>query len=91
MRNYEIKNVTQVFELTPLPEQNQKSFYGKAKVYVTPDYQYLTSYDEVICRKSSEGRVERIWLGSTPTTRKHIKAFTGLLKRDYDLCPEVEL
>lgn len=90
MRNYQIKNVTQVFELTPLPEQHQKSFYGKAKVYVTPEWQYLCSYDEVVCRRSSEGRVERIWSGSTSTTRKHIKAFTGLLKRDYDLCPVME-
>lgn len=90
MRNYQIKNVTQVFELMPLPEQHQKSFYGKAKVYVTPEWQYLCSYDEVVCRRSSEGRVERIWSGSTTTTRKHIKAFTGLLKRDYDLCPVME-
>ena len=89
MRNFEIKNVARVFELSPLPEQNQKSFYGKAKVYITKSGdEYLTSYDEVVAKKSSEGRTTRIWDSWSLTTGKHIKAFLGLNKREFEALPK---
>ena len=88
MKAFELKNVTRVYELIPLPEQNQKSFYGKAKVYITENGdEFLTSYDEVICKKSPEGRTTRIWNGWSVTTGKHIKAFVQANKREYEAFP----
>ena len=85
MRSYELSNVKEVYELAPVPAQHQRSFYGKAKVYITESGdKYLTSYDEVICRKSSDGHITRIWNDWSLTTGKHIKAFTGLNKREYE-------
>lgn len=87
MKSYNIENVTDVFELSPSPAQHQKSFYGKAKVYITESGdKYLTSYDEVICKKSLDGHITRIWTGWSVTTGRHIKAFCGLNKKEYSKC-----
>ena len=77
--------MTQYFDLKPLPEQNQKSFYGKAQVRINDDgTQDLYSYDTLVARKSPDGRITRIWNEWSVTTGKHIKAFCGLNKREWD-------
>lgn len=76
------------FELIPLPEQNQKSFYGKAKVEIDDSgNETLYSYDTPIARRRSDGRTERIWNSWSVTTGKHIKAFLGLNKREFEKLP----
>jgi hypothetical protein len=78
------------FELIPLPEQNQKSFYGKAKVEIDDSgNETLYSYGTPIARKRSDGRTERIFDSWTSTTGKHIKAFLGLNKREFERLPQI--
>ena len=75
----------QTFDLKPLPEQNQKSFYGKAQVRINDDgTQDLYSYNTLVARKSPDGRITRIWNEWSVTTGRHIKAFCGLNKREWD-------
>lgn len=77
--------MTKYYELLPLPEQNQKSFYGKAQVRINDDgTQDLYSYDTLVARKSPDGRITRFWNGWSQTTGRHIKAFCGLNKREWD-------
>ena len=69
-----------------LPQNGQKSFYGKAKVYVTGDNEaeVLFSYNTmIIARDLRDGKLYPIWNGWSATTGKHIKAFCGLNKKQY--------
>lgn len=76
----------QTFELKPLPEQNQKSFYGKAQVRINDDgTQVLYSYGTEIMSKNPDGSLTKIYDDWTQTTGKHIKAFCGLNKKEWDL------
>ena len=73
-----------IYELKPLPEQNQKSFYGKATVTVTKsDIQRLYSYDTLIMTRDIDGNYTRQWNGWSMTTGKHIRAFSGLNKKQF--------
>ena len=77
--------MTQYFDLTPLPEQNQKSFYGKARVQINDDgTQDLYSYNTLVARNSPDGHITRFCNDWSLTTGKHIKAFCGLNKRELD-------
>lgn len=76
----------QTFELKPLPEQNQKSFYGKAQVRIDDDgTQVLYSYGTKIISKNPDGSLTKMYDDWTQTTGKHIKAFCGLNKKEWDL------
>lgn len=76
--------MTQYFELKPLQEQNQKSFYGKAQVRINDDgTQDLFSYNTLICTKNPDGSITKHHTGWSLTTGKHIKAFCGLSKKQY--------
>ena len=73
-----------IYELIPTYTQNQKSFYGKAKVMIGTDgTEILYSYDTPIISRSTDGTLKRLYNGYTTTTGKHIKAFCGLNKQDF--------
>lgn len=82
---YTIKEMNEMwYELLPLEEQSQKSFYGKARVRINEDAsETLYSYDVKIMTKYDDGRIEKHWNHWTATTGKHIKAFSGLNKKQY--------
>ena len=66
-------------ELQPL-EYQQKSFYGKAKVFYNDELKEATlySYDTPILRYSFITKeYRRLWSGWSATTAQHIKAFVG--------------
>lgn len=72
------------YELVPLPEQSQKSFYGKAVVRINDDNsETLFSYGTPIIKLYDDGRMERLYDGWTTTTGKHVKAFCGLSKKQF--------
>lgn len=58
---------------------NRKSFYGKAKVIITPGgVKRLLSYDTVVCEIDNAGNFRRLWSGYSATTMRHINAFIDL-------------
>lgn len=76
----------EIYELTP--NTRQKSFYGKARVTVYSDgSKVLTSYSTDVVRKDANGKVFRLWSGWSATTGKHIAAFCGLNKREFNNLP----
>lgn len=73
------------YELKPSHEQNQKSFYGKARVQIdNKGTAFLYSYNTLILSKDINGNYIRYWDGWSQTTGKHIKAFSGLNKKEYE-------
>lgn len=76
-------NMLKTYELHPT--QNQKSFYGKAIVKVDENgTETLYSYETPIISKNKDGKLTRLWFDYTPTTGKHIKAFCGLNKAEFE-------
>lgn len=76
------------YYLKPLPEQNQIDFYRKAKVVVQDDgSETLYSYDTAVLRKNVDGTYTRLWDSYSTTTGKHIKAFSGMTKKEFDKLP----
>ena len=71
-----------IYELAPA--DSRKSFYGKAKVIVENDTETLVSYDTPIIRRYSNGKLERLWSGWSATTGRHITAFCGINKKQYE-------
>lgn len=73
MRKYELS-----------PDDNRKSFYGKAIVRVDDNgTETLFSYGTPIISKDINGNLKRIWDGWSATTGRHIKAFCGLNKSQF--------
>lgn len=86
------------YELAPLPEQ-QKSFYGKAHIEKQDSAEFLISYETCVMKRDDNGVFYRMWESVEPdeygtyepdedaklsaTTLKHIKAFSGMNKREY--------
>ena len=65
------------YELTP--NNNQKSFYGKAVVIEKENGDIeLKSYNTIVARFHN-GEFERLWDGYSATTMKHINAFVDML------------
>lgn len=78
-------------ELSPRPEQNQRSFYGKAMVELLPDgSKTLYSYNVPIMSELPDGNHIRLWNGWSTTTGKHIYAFSGLHKAEFLALPTEE-
>lgn len=74
-----------IYGLIPLKEQHQKSFYGKGIVSVDENgNQTLFSYGTRIIEKTADGKLKKHWKGWSMTTGKHIKAFCGLNKKEYE-------
>lgn len=67
-----------------IPNDNHKSFYGKAKVKIYSDNtKVLQSYNTDVAKIDANGNVIRLWDNWTATTGRHIKAFCGLNKKEY--------
>lgn len=72
-----------VYELMPI--DNCKSFYGKATVHIQEDgSEILVSYNTPIVQRFSDGTLKRLWSGWSMTTGRHIKAFCGLCKKEFE-------
>lgn len=71
----------EIYELKPL---YQKSFYGKAKVIVKGETKYLRSYDTIVMSRDGNGKLHRYWNGWSATTGKHIRAFCGIGKTEWN-------
>lgn len=68
MKTYELK-----------PNNNQKSFYGKATVIEWDNgVIQLKSYDTVVA-EVKDGKFKRLWEGYSATTMKHVNAFIDML------------
>lgn len=70
------------YELTPC--DNHKSFYGKAKVFEDENGKTLYSYDTKILTITKEGKYIKFWNDWSATTGRHIAAFCGLNKKQYE-------
>lgn len=71
-----------------VPKDNRKSFYGKAKVIVDDDgTETLISYKTLVIRRNPDGTLTRLWPGWSATTGRHIFAFCGLRKSEWDKLP----
>ena len=71
-----------VYQLTP--QDSHKSFYGKAKVLVKNDTETLVSYNTPVIRRYGNGKLERLWSGWSATTGRHVAAFCGINKKQYE-------
>ena len=72
-----------VYELSP--KDSHKSFYGKAKVKVEDNgAEVLMSYNTPVIRRCINGKLERLWSGWSATTGRHIAAFCGINKNQYE-------
>lgn len=73
----------EVYELQPVG--SVKSFYRKAFVTVNDDgSEILRSYDTDVMRKDADGTLHRLWSGWSATTGRHIYAFAGIRKKQWD-------
>lgn len=67
-----------------IPGNGQKSFYGKAIIWVQDDgAETLYSYDAPIIERQPNGKLIKLYDGWTQTTGRRIKAFCGLSKEEY--------
>lgn len=74
------------FEL--IPHDGRKSFYGKALVKVYEDgSEILQSYQTNVLYRSPSGELFRLWDGWSMTTGRHVAAFCGIGKREYENLP----
>lgn len=70
----------------------QKDFYGKALTLTYDDGTViLRSYYTKVVVKFPDGEIFRLWDGWSQTTGRHIKAFCGLNKREFEALPLVSL
>lgn len=87
------RNIINVYDLRPESSQHQKSFYGKASVYIDEfGNEFLVSYNTLImarvCMDKKYGdNLIRYWDGWSETTGRHIKAFCGLNKAGFESLP----
>lgn len=71
-----------------IPNDGRKSFYGKAVVHVLTDgTKVLQSYDTMVVEMGADGTLTKLWDGWTATTGRHIRAFCGLNKAEFDKLP----
>lgn len=62
-----------------------KSFYGKAIVVIDDSgNETLKSYQIDIIRRDADGSLHRLWDGWSATTGRHIFAFCGYRKKEWD-------
>ena len=67
------------------PTKSHKSFYGKAKIYEDENgNKTLYSYGTKILTITASGEFIKHWHGWTYTTGRHIAAFCGLNKKEFE-------
>lgn len=71
-----------IYELHPI--DGRASFYGKARIIIDENgVETLVSYNTPIMRRLANGTLEKLWEGWAQTTGRHIKAFCGMDKKQY--------
>lgn len=76
---------TSITELCPV--DGRKSFYGKAMIFEKNGKRMLRSYETVVAFFDKNGKLHRTWGGWTATTGRHIYAFTGKHKAEWEKLP----
>lgn len=69
------------------PVDGRKSFYGKALIFEVGEKRMLRSYDTVVAFFDKNGKPHRTWGGWSATTGRHIYAFTGKHKAEWEKLP----
>jgi len=70
----------------------RKSFYGKAYVEKKDNGdRVLISYGTPVLKKDANGRLHRLWWNWSATTGRHIAAFAGIGKKEWDKLPIEEV
>lgn len=78
-----------IYELTP--NDSRKSFYGKAKICEDENgNRTLYSYGTKILTITASGEFIKHWDGWTATTGRHIAAFCGLNKKEFEALEKEE-
>ena len=82
-------NVKRIYEISP--NDSHKSFYGKARVAELENGErVLISYNTPVIYENNDGELFRLWWGWSATTGRHIRAFCGLNKKEYENLPFME-
>lgn len=63
-----------------LPNDNHKSFYGKAIVQEYVNGSVLFSYGTPVIAVDQAGKIHRLWSGYSATTMRHVNAFMADMK-----------
>ena len=72
-----------------IPTDGRKSFYGKCYVEREDDgTETLFSYHTPILRRKPDGSLIRLWFGYSVTTGRHIRAFCGMNKKEFEAMTE---
>lgn len=74
-----------MYELAP--KNSNKGFCGKALVLEANGNQVLFSYHTPVAYIDADGNFHRTWSGWSATTGRHIVAFGGPHKADWDMMP----
>ena len=77
------------YELSPV--DGRKSFYNKAVVRIDRKGETLYSYNTLVIVRRPNGKLERLWSGWSDTTGRHVKAFCGINKKEWDKMEVVKL
>lgn len=73
----------EMYELIPV--DHRKSFYGKAVVACAKNgSKTLFSYGTPVIRRNSDGTLSRLWNDWSATTGRHVAAFCGINKKQWD-------
>ena len=71
-----------------IPNDSHKSFYGKAIIIEMDNGEkILQSYNTKVLKQTKEGTLIRLWDNWSATTGRHIKAFCGINKAQYQALP----
>lgn len=77
---------------TLMPNDSHKSFYGKAEIInLKNGTRLLRSYSTIVAGVTKSGKAFRSWCGWSATTGRHIKAFMGMNKKEWESLPFVEV
>lgn len=63
------------------------SWYGKCAVETYAGGQVLRSYNTLVLARSNDGTLVRLWGGWSATTGRHIRAWAGLNKAEWNALP----
>jgi len=78
-------NIVDEYEITP--RDSHKSFYGKCSILIDEQgNKYLRSYDTIVAAMF-DGELFRTWSGYSATTQRHIVAFCGMGKAEFEKVP----
>lgn len=74
-----------------LPRDSHKFFYGKVTVIRqdSTGRETLLSYGTAVMQREADGTLSRLWGGWSVTTGRHVAAFCGINKAEWDKMPVV--